>query len=263
MDKQEIESYLRKLNRELQCLKNKICNCCNPSGDITFSNGLTKTLSVVRLGGTLDEDTTINTNGNDFKLIEDVQSDISAGIYDNIFSNNRSFNIDHTDGDYTFSYFNKGENLPVGSSDYDIEALSVINNSNGDFSFNGVSKNVSTGDLYSQLAWTDNATTTNQLRVGEVGIEVYIIDDPAFIVNTDKDLIAPNYPNTRNDSATTPPINVIYTDADGNFLSTPVFRLLMTGIGTYANDAAAAAGGVPIDGLYKQTGTGYLVVRTV
>jgi hypothetical protein len=45
-------------------------------------------------------------------------------------------------------------------------------------------------------------------------------------VNADRlDIYAPKYPNTRDDSGATTPINFLYTDASGNFLSAPTSAL--------------------------------------
>lgn len=38
-------------------------------------------------------------------------------------------------------------------------------------------------------------------------------------------------------------------------------NIVLPSVGTYLNDAAAALGGVPIDGVYRETGTGYLKAR--
>jgi len=54
------------------------------------------------------------------------------------------------------------------------------------------------------------------------------------------------------DSATgAPTVNYTMADISGKIL----YRPTITGLGNYANDAAAAVGGVPINGLYHTTGT--------
>lgn len=40
-------------------------------------------------------------------------------------------------------------------------------------------------------------------------------------------------------------------------------NIVLSSVGTYLNDAAAALGGVPINGIYRETGTGYLKARVV
>ena len=40
-------------------------------------------------------------------------------------------------------------------------------------------------------------------------------------------------------------------------------NIVLSTVGTYADDAAAALGGVPVNGIYRETGTGYLKARVV
>ena len=40
-------------------------------------------------------------------------------------------------------------------------------------------------------------------------------------------------------------------------------NIALSTVGTYADDAAAALGGVPVNGIYRETGTGYLKARVV
>lgn len=61
-------------------------------------------------------------------------------------------------------------------------------------------------------------------------------------------------------SVTTPKGNVLKPDASGK-ISIPMTELI--GTTTYADDAAAAAGGIPVGGLYPVTTTGVVHMRLV
>lgn len=68
--------------------------------------------------------------------------------------------------------------------------------------------------------------------------------------------------------AVQPPANAVLavnnTQDEASWITTPTFdSIVIANLGTYANDAAAAVGGVPINGVYRETGTEYLKARVV
>lgn len=80
----------------------------NCASIVTADNGLTKTASNIQLGGGLIQDTTIETDGNDF-LKQEFSSNIKEGIYNNPVSYNRSWNVEHSDNNGLFLISNKVE----------------------------------------------------------------------------------------------------------------------------------------------------------
>ena len=175
------------------------------SGDITisgggssntFENGLTQTGSVVKLGGTLEEDISIEGG---------PASSLSINIKNNLMVEQSALRLTQS-----------GAELTGGNDDVvniNIKDSSEVEKSTLKLTKNGAELIGGTQDSgFSNIGSYQGVAAIQVVDASEV--EGFTIFRPTEIQSSP-------YPNSRDDTATTTPINFIYTDSEGNLRSAP------------------------------------------
>ena len=187
----------------------------------TADNGLTETLGNIQLGGTLIQDTVIDQAG--FKL--DVYNNTS-GITTHITQTDTFLGLPvagvgtaATDAGNMTAYQFSGDFGGVLRNQIGVQDFTGADTHN-----TSIQQNAVAGNTYTKIVSTDGASSTySQLQVKENSTEIVANDGTnvnTLTVEADK-LIVSQYPNTRDDSGVTPPINFLYTNGSGDFLSAP------------------------------------------
>lgn len=187
----------------------------------TADNGLTETLGNIQLGGTLIQDTVIDQAG--FKL--DVYNNTS-GITTHITQTDTFLGLPvagvgtaATDAGNMTAYQFSGDFGGVLRNQIGVQDFTGADTHN-----TSIQQNAVAGNTYTKIVSTDGASSAySQLQVKENSTEIIANDGTnvnTVTIEADK-LIVSQYPNTRDDSGVTPPINFLYTNGSGDFLSAP------------------------------------------
>jgi hypothetical protein len=239
----------------------------------SFSNGITKDGTSVKSGGAIIEPTVYSFDPNVFSV---AFGDLTNGIGIAIGNINEDGNF--VDVGYGFYRFQR--TTIVGDISYNLD----INPAGGNVEFNiikddeynyGVNvfnnSGLKSANLYygKRVETTPGTYTTMDMVRLEANSENAHIwakasEDPealeAHAVTVSPTGVAVIYNSTDNGATNGMAVTV---NADGvsykNLaLPTSIIIIQASGVGAYINDAAAAAAGVPVNGLYQETGTGYL-----
>lgn len=173
--------------------------------------------------GTITDDRTIETNGNDIVFNDSVHN-ISFGIRTSL-SGNKAFYVEHTDNGYTNYIINKLEQLEaIFSADVDITGSFILEQATNNIIgvYTGVD-NV-TGEIFSGMIYI-TAASTSELRFDQNGLRMQFDANPAF-----------------------------YFKQSG---------ILNLPLPTYADDAAAGLAGLQKDDLYQTViaGEGFVKIK--
>jgi hypothetical protein len=239
----------------------------------TAENGLTKSGNTTKLGGDLTENTTIDTDGDDFEILSgntkylsaDVMSIPFAGIYSDASGTHETLigigdaSALPFDPDVIFiGAYDGNFSTPLASIQV-IPSTRQIN----------IKANDSTGDysLYSSLSPEDTnpsyvvALQKDQtFEIGWAAVEsptkkysnIYygVLDVNNDITDINRVEANADWVEMMTDSDT----YTVKLFKTGNFES-DTLNFVVNNLGNYADDTAAATGGVPINGLYHTSGS--------
>lgn len=211
-------------------------------GSVTADNGLTATSGNVQLGGLLTQNTTVSQDGYDF-LVQDGENSLglmhfTGGIVSGIMHYEPGVER------YGISYLELS-----GSKSINLSYSSETSLKSHGFNVNNdlVTMSSRSSSASSENFWTSiyiessqqeiKMTGSNDLNTGNTVWQNTALSDPDGDTHAELARIRNDgswqwsfYPNTRDDSSTTSPVNFLYTDISGNILSAP--KELILGNGT-------------------------------
>ncbi len=211
-------------------------------GSVTADNGLTATSGNVQLGGLLTQNTTVSQDGYDF-LVQDGENSLglmhfTGGIVSGIMHYEPGVER------YGISYLELS-----GSKSINLSYSSETSLKSHGFNVNNdlVTMSSRSSSASSENFWTSiyiessqqeiKMTGSNDLDTGNTVWQNTALSDPDGDTHAELARIRNDgswqwsfYPNTRDDSSTTSPVNFLYTDISGNILSAP--KELILGNGT-------------------------------
>jgi len=242
-------------------------------GVYIFTNGLNEVGGSVKLGGLLTNNTSIDTDGNDFEILSgnakylsaDVMSFPFAGIYSDASGTHETL-IGIVDGssfpadpDFIFiGAYDGNFSTPLASIQVIPSTRQInikANDSTGDYNLVGsYEPNSSTPAIVHELQKNaDYAIGFAAIStMGDKYSNIYYgtLDSNNNITDINRVLVNQSYVELMTDGG----VHNVKLFMTGDFVS-DMLNFVIKNLGDYADDTAAAAGGVPLSGLYHTSGT--------